>query len=86
MQPRSNQAWPNSLVQQRHELAEVRRPLDGRAGEAQALGHGVVVDRDVAVVRLGREHLPWPAELAAQRVRGFEGLGQGAGSERLGPR
>jgi hypothetical protein len=47
---------------QRRELAEVRRPLDRAALEAEFLGGLVVVDRSVIVVLLRGEHLPRDAQ------------------------
>lgn len=43
-------------------------PFDGAGAQSQSFGHGVVVNRFVAVVALVREHLPGLAQGAAQEA------------------
>ena len=53
---------------ERVELAEVRRTLDGRTGQAELVRGRVVVHAGVAVVLLIREHLARRTERADERV------------------
>jgi hypothetical protein len=44
-------------LQQRHELAEMRRPFYGRGFKAKTLCLGIIVQGLVAVIGLRRQHL-----------------------------
>ena len=57
---------------ERRELAEMRRPLDGAALEAELLRGGIVVDGGMRVVNLRVQHL---ARLAPRPDQGLGGLG-----------
>src|SRR5690606_5332979 len=52
--------------QQRHELAEVRRPFNGTGTKAQLLCHVVIMDGGMAAVWLVSQHLFRLAQRAAQ--------------------
>jgi hypothetical protein len=57
------------LVEQGYKLAEMGGSFDGRAGEAEVFRHFVVVDRQMAVVFLVTQHLPWFAKFSNQHRR-----------------
>ena len=56
-----------ALDAERNELAEMGRPLDGAALEAELLRGGVIVDRGMQIIALRMQHLvrrpPWPDQL-----------------------
>ena len=66
MHPVSTRVAPQALAQ-RIELAEMRRPLDGRGLESHFLRHRVVVDRDVTIVHLRGQYLLRRAPRSDQR-------------------
>ena len=60
------------VVKQRREEAEVGRSLDRTGAEAELLGHGVVMDRDVAAILLLGQHLARGPQRSAQGEGGGE--------------
>ena len=65
---------PPQTVEQRRELAEVGRPLDGAAAEPQLLRGGIVVDGRMVVVGLRLEHV---GRLAPRSLEGARRIGRG---------